>query len=311
MNSTKSDAEQIDEECLPLFPDLPKVAGRKPRKYKRIDQLIWSDHKARFIQHYLRYFVQITKHGAYIDGFAGPQYLDKLDAWTASLVLASEPKWLRHFYLCELAQDSVKCLQDLVASQPVPMSKSGRKLPRKVEVVPGDFNQTIESILASGRITQKEATFCLLDQRTFECHWQTLVTISRYKEQPHNKIELLYFLGVGWLHRAFSGLRNEEIPLKWWGRPDWRDLLDMNCWSIAETVRRRFNDELGYKFSAAYPIFDREEGNKIMYYMIHASDHEDAPALMVRAHSKAVRSLPAEIQMTLLDVSKLSLPDSR
>jgi hypothetical protein len=122
---------------------------------------------------------------------------------------------------------------------------------------------------------------------------------------------LLYFLGVGWLHRAFSGLRNEEIPLKWWGRPDWRDLLDMNCWSIAETVRRRFNDELGYKFSAAYPIFDREEGNKIMYYMIHASDHEDAPALMVRAHSKAVRSLPAETQMTLLDISKLSLPDSR
>jgi hypothetical protein len=120
---------------------------------------------------------------------------------------------------------------------------------------------------------------------------------------------LLYFLGVGWLHRAFSGLRNEETPMNWWGRPDWRDLLDMNCWSIAELVRRRFNDELGYKFSAAYPIFDREEGNKIMYYMIHASDHEDAPALMVRAHSKAVRSLPAETQMTLLDVSKLSFSD--
>ena len=116
MSPTKSDAEQINDEFLPLFPDLPKVDGKRPRKYKRIDQLIWSDHKARFIQHYLRYFVQITKHGAYIDGFAGPQYLDKLDAWTASLVLASEPKWLRHFYLCELAQDSVQCLRDLVAS---------------------------------------------------------------------------------------------------------------------------------------------------------------------------------------------------
>ncbi|HEY0758727.1 MAG TPA: three-Cys-motif partner protein TcmP [Acidisarcina sp.] len=311
MNSTKSAAEQIDEELLPLFPDLPRVEGRKPRKYKRIDQLIWSDHKARFIQHYLQYFVQITKHGTYIDGFAGPQYLDKLDAWTAALVLASEPKWLRHFYLCELAQNSAKCLRDLVGSQPIPMSKSGRRLPRKVDVVSGDFNLTIEGILASGRIAQKEATFCLLDQRTFECHWQTLVTLSQYKQPPHKKIELLYFLGVGWLHRAFSGLRNDETALKWWGRPDWRDLLDMNCWSIAEAVRRRFSDELGYKFSAAYPIFDREEGNKIMYYMIHASDHEDAPALMVRAHSKAVRSLPAETQMTLLDISKLPLSDSR
>jgi hypothetical protein len=55
MSSTKSDAEQIIDEFLPLFPDLPKVDGKRPRKYKRIDQLIWSDHKARFIQHYLRY----------------------------------------------------------------------------------------------------------------------------------------------------------------------------------------------------------------------------------------------------------------
>jgi three-Cys-motif partner protein len=304
MSSSKSRTEYITNEFLPLFPDLPKVAGKKPRKYKRIDQVIWSDHKARFIQLYLRYFVQITKHGAYIDGFSGPQYFDKLDAWTASLVLASEPKWLRRFYLCELEAASVKCLEDLVASQPEPRSKSGQKLPRKVNIVPGDFNVTVDEILAAGKITQKEATFCLLDQRTFECHWKTIVKLAGYKQPPHNKIELLYFLGVGWLHRAFSGLRNEETPLNWWGRADWRDLLPMTCFDIAEVVRKRFVEELGYKFAAAYPIFDREEGNKIMYYMIHGSDHEDAPALMVRSHAKAVRALPRETQMTLIDFTQ-------
>lgn len=303
MTSTKSQSERNGQEFLPLFPEFPKNNGTKPRRYKRIDQLIWSDHKARFIQQYLRYFVQITKHGTYIDGFAGPQYGDKLDAWTASLVLASEPKWLRRFFLCELAPESVQHLYRLVSEQPIPRSKSGRKLPRTIEVVSGDFNQTIDNILASGKITQKEATFCLLDQRTFECHWNTLVKLSKYKQAPNNKIELLYFLGVGWLHRAFSGLKNEDIPLEWWGRSDWRDLLPMSCWSIAEAVRKRFTDELGYKFSAAYPIFDREEGNKIMYYMIHASDHEDAPALMVRAHGKAVRTIPKETQLTLLDLT--------
>lgn len=310
MDSIKLQSEPINEDFLPLFPDLPKVEGKKEKRYKRINQLIWSDHKARFIQQYLKYFVQITKHGAYIDGFAGPQYGDKLDAWTASLVLASEPKWLRRFYLCELLPESVDKLRSLVASQPIPTSKSGRRLPRKIEVVPGDFNQTIDGILVSGKITQKEATFCLLDQRTFECHWQTLVKLSQYKQPPNNKIELLYFLGVGWLHRAFSGLKNEEIPLKWWGRADWPDLLRMSCWSIAETVRKRFTNELGYRFSAAYPIFDRDEGNKIMYYMIHASDHEDAPALMVRAHAKAVRVLPKEMQMPLLDLKESFLSDS-
>jgi three-Cys-motif partner protein len=306
MNSSKSRTKSIADELLPLFPNLPRVEGKRTRSYKRIDQLIWSDHKARFIQLYLRYFVQITKHGAYIDGFSGPQYLDKLEAWTASLVLASEPKWLRRFYLCELEPESIRCLESLAASQPVPRSKSGRKLPRKVEVVPGDFNETIDKILSAGTITQKEATFCLLDQRTFECHWKTLVKLASYKQTPHNKIELLYFLGVGWLHRAFSGLKNEEIPLNWWGRSDWRDLLPMSCWSIAEVVRKRFVDELGYRFAAAYPIFDRDEGNKIMYYMIHASDHEDAPALMVRAHAKAVRSLPKETQMQLIDIAQES-----
>jgi three-Cys-motif partner protein len=296
MSSRTSRTNHVESELLPLFPGLPEREGKKVRIYKRIDQLIWSDHKARFIQLYLRYFVQITKHGAYIDGFSGPQYLDKLDAWTASLVLSSEPKWLRRFYLCELAPESVVCLERLVETQPVPRSKSGRKLPRKIEVVAGDFNVTIDRILSAGTITQKEATFCLLDQRTFECHWQTLVKLAQYKQPPHNKVELLYFLGVGWLHRAFSGLKNEETPLNWWGRPDWRDLLQMNCWSIAELVRKRFNEELGYKFAAAYPIFDRDEGNKIMYCMVHASDHEDAPALMVRAHAKAVRSIPKETQ---------------
>ncbi len=73
----------------------------------------------------------------------------------------------------------------------------------------------------------------------------------------------------------------------------------MNCWNIAELVRNRFSSELGYIHTAAYPIYDRVEGNRIMYYMVHASDHEDAPALMVRAHGKAVRSLPKETQMDL------------
>lgn len=33
-----------------------------------------------------------------------------------------------------------------------------------------------------------------------------------------------------------------------------------------------------------------------MYYMLHASDHIEAPALMVRAHTKAVRALPKQTQ---------------
>ena len=94
------------------------IIGKKIRRYKRISEPIWTENKAKFIQEYLRIFVQVTKHGAYIDGFAGPQYFDKPDAWSAALVLASEPKWLRHFFLCELTRRGVKALKALVGSQP-------------------------------------------------------------------------------------------------------------------------------------------------------------------------------------------------
>jgi three-Cys-motif partner protein len=286
-------AEQLVQ---PLFPDLPPNTKAKARRYGRIRQPIWSEHKAKFIQQYLRIFVQITRHGAYIDGFAGPQNEDQADAWSADLVLKSEPKWLRHFFLCEKSANGVVALRKLKNSQPEARDRKGRKLYRNIEVWPGDFNRSVTDILNSGKITQKEAAFCLLDQRMFECHWDTVKKLAAYKTPPHRKIEILYFLGVGWLHRSLSGIRHTDKMDKWWGREDWQQLGAMKHIEIANLVRDRFEKELLYGFAAAYPIYDKEQGNRVMYYMIHASDHDEAPMLMVRAHHKAVRSLPKETQ---------------
>lgn len=283
----------------PLFPELTPSIEAKVRRYKRIQQPIWSEHKARFVQRYLEFFVQITKHGAYIDGFAGPQNYDELDAWAAALVLQSEPKWLRQFFLCELTKRGVGALNKLVKDQAEARDKKGRKIYRRIQIFQGDFNVTVEKILGGGTITQKEATFCLLDQRSFQCHWATLEKLAAYKHPPNKKIELLYLLAVGWLHRSFSGIRDIDKLTNWWGKPDWADLRHKSSWEIAELVRNRFQDDLGYRCAAAYPVFNNKSSMKIMYYMIHASDHDEAPALMVRAHHKAVRSLPRESQPPL------------
>jgi three-Cys-motif partner protein len=285
----------------PLFPDAADSSGatKKKKRYGRIMQAIWTEDKARFIQQYLRTFVYVTKHGAYIDGFAGLQYEDKPDAWTAALVLASEPKRLRDFFLCELDKKKIKALEQLRNEQPPAVDQNGRKVPRHIFIYPGDFNETVHDILGSGRITQKEATFCLLDQHTFECHWATLRALAAYKKPPNNKIELLYFLGVGWLHRAFSGMRNFDEMEAWWGGSDWDKLPDIRSMDIALLVRERFKQELGYHDAGIYPIFDSKTTNHVMYYMIHASDHEEAPALMRRAHHTAVRALPKERQRPL------------
>jgi three-Cys-motif partner protein len=185
--------------------------------FKPLEYPVWTRNKARLVYRYLRYFVFITKHGTYIDGFAGPQEPEKLETWTAKLVLESEPRWLRNFFFCELDKSKI----DVLAALQMGEAGTNASIKRKVTVLSGDFNQRIDEILSSEVITKKEATFCLLDQRTFECNWATLVKLAEHKKE--NKIELFYFLGTGWLHRAFSGLKKEpaEQMNRWWGRDDW------------------------------------------------------------------------------------------
>jgi len=233
---------------------------------------------------YLRYFVFITKHGTYIDGFAGPQEEKKVDTWAAKLVLESEPKWMRHFHLCDKKRSQVTLLEDLKKSQP-PCEYA-----RTIEIYPGDFNAKVEEILTSGDITEKEATFCLLDQRTFECHWSTIERLARFKTAGH-KIEIFYFLANGWLERALHAQKDLEVLLNWWGREDWTELKEMSRERRRDTLVNRFKRDLSYKSVKAWPIFERDDGGAVMYYMIHATDHPEAPKLMSRAYRKAVYPL--------------------
>lgn len=274
------------------FVDLPPP-GDKPIRFKRPERPIWTENKAKLIARYLRYFVMITKHGAYIDGFAGPQYPDKVDAWAAKLSLDSRPPLLRKFWLCELSGEKLPALYEL--------ARTSALKGRTIEVLPGNFNNNIRGILDSGAITEKTASFCLLDQHTFECEWQTLVTLSSHKRE--NKIELFYFLATGWLDRAMHATtRSQETLVRWWGREDWKILLGMKSFDRALLFVERFKGELGYKHVQPWPIYDREgEGRRVMYHMIHASDHDAAPGLMSRAYRKANSAMETdeEIQREL------------
>lgn len=261
-----------------LFTDLPPP-GEKPIRFKPASNPIWTENKAKLIERYLYYFVLVTKHGAYIDGFAAPQEKDKPESWAAKLVLESKPALLREFWLCDINRRGIKRLEELVARQP-------RVRGRKIHVRFGDFNQNVVSILKQSDIKETTATFCLLDQRTFECEWKTLTTLAEYKRQ--HKIELFYFLATGWLDRAFKATsRNVGRIERWWGKPDWKALVGMNSRTRAEMFCRRFREELNYKHAYAWEIYSREIGGSIMYHMIHASDHDQAPLLMNRAYRHA------------------------
>ncbi len=257
---------------------------------------VWTDNKARFIMRYLRYFVYITKHGTYIDGFAGPQEECETDSWAAKLVLSSEPMRLRHFHLCDANRAQVARLKTLIAAQPL-RDVSG-KTTRDISLYPADFNIAIDTILDAGSISEKEATFCLLDQRTFECKWSTVQKLARYKKTGM-KIELFYFLANGWFERALSAQKDLDALSQWWGRDDWADLRTMSRDQRRDAVVQRMKEELGYKYVMAWPIFKRQTGGAVMYFMIHATDHDEAPTQMSRAYRNTVMPLEPSEQLAL------------
>ncbi len=272
----------------PLF-DIP-IKETKKVKLDRIQVPVWTDRKANLIKEYLYLFVQITKHGTYIDGFAGPQNEHENESWSAKLVLESEPKWMRNFYLFDLKKSQYECL--------IKLKKCHTECDnRNIKVECGDFNYLIHKLLAKNLIGEKEATFCLLDQRSFECNWSTVEAIAKYKQKKY-KIEIFYFLPIGWLNRSISALSDRDRKMcVWYGDDSWKCLLGTKSQSRADIFCDKFKKDLKYKYSHAWPIYENRGGGRIMYYMIHATDHPEAPKLMRRAYSNVVKQLSNEKQL--------------
>lgn len=264
-----------------LFADLPEQLCPNSINIAGLDK-IWTEHKAQLVAAYLKNFTWVTKHGCYIDGFAGPRLEEREGSWSAELVLANEPRWLRQFHLCDQDPSQFDFLEKLKDAQPEISNRS-------IKTHHGDFNDIVDSILDSDQIGAKTAAFTLLDQFTCECHWSTVRKLANHKPPGANKIEILYFLATGWIHRSLSKFTS-EVPDEWWGTPEWRDIKTQSGNNIARRLTERFRDELGYKWSHAYPIYKKEKGGgRVMFHLIHATDHPAAPKLMKGAYRAVVK----------------------
>lgn len=252
---------------------------RKIPKLKGVDFNLWTRDKARLISEYLHRFLMVTRHGIYIDGFAGPQEEIYNDDWAARLVLNRRdlgPQF-RKFLLCDAKHSQVELLKRLRSEYQGP--------PTNILVYQGDFNVCVHEMLADARIGSKDATFCLLDQRTFECYWHTVQTIAKHKSGY--KIEQFYFLGESWIDRAKGGTQHIEKLDEWWGNSDYDSFFQARSVDRALLMRERFEKELGYEHVTVWSI--HAENGRTMYYMIHASDHPRAPKLMNDAYAAARR----------------------
>ena len=65
--------------------------------------------------------------------------------WAAKLVLEVEPKWFREFCVCD---------RTLVSAQLEVLTTQHKE--RKIEVLPGDFNETVYQILDAVQLERKQ-----------------------------------------------------------------------------------------------------------------------------------------------------------
>ena len=233
------------------------------------------------IDEYIHLFLVVTKHGVYLDLFAGPQRASDTTNWSVRRVLKRRTEGnpsIRHYAVCDIDPRKAQRLRDL-----------GRDHP-SFRVYEGDANRSVHTMLEEAPITPKTACFCLIDQRTFECDWATVEAVARHKVEGY-KVEVFYFLAQGWIDRAWASTKKERKLATWWGNEEYEGFRTLSSVERAQALCGRFRDELGYAYSKPFTIHQKGKGSRVMYYMIHASDHPDASHLMSRAYLKAQPTL--------------------
>ncbi len=149
-------AEQMDLFKLPAMPRQFRVRNlKKP---------IWTKNKAKLIERYIYYFLQVAHNCTYIDGFAGPQREGKSERddemWSVKLVVELEPRWIRRFYLFEKSKSQVKRIRKMIDEQP---ARRRGEQKRHFTIKQGDVN--CRAAKAVSRPTNHRKSCCVLPAR--------------------------------------------------------------------------------------------------------------------------------------------------
>lgn len=202
--------------------------------------------------------------------------------------------FLKKAYFFEENTAQVRRIQAMVKS----FENSERRGNPKVCITPGDSNKTIPSLFeqANHQLRPRQAVLALLDQRTSECSWDLVKHLSKLKpaSAESHKVEIFYFLAQGWLNRAVLSRTSGEKILEtsqWWGDEEWSEFIELSEEQRPIRFCEKFQ-ELGYNFCQSYGM--RAENGRVMFWMIHATDHSRAPKIMQNAYHAVCKGLTDE-----------------
>lgn len=267
----------------------------------------WSQVKLEALSRYLSAFTtasQKAKGTLYLDLFAGA---DENTLRGGGQPLLNSPRRaldarppFNKVVLCELNEDDASNLDHSLHEE-----YPGRD----IVVLPGDCNKTMPKYLASLTRTspgwRKAPVFAFLDQFSAEIHWETLETLSRFREGT-SKVELWMFFGDSFIPRGAYSEEGRPVNPQYaervdrmYGTNQWRELAAGRSdrlltgkqykAELVNLMRWRIEKDLGY--ASTMPLQIVSERNQPLYNMIFATDHPVGTRIMSSVFAGAWKDL--------------------
>ena len=235
---------------------------------------LWTAEKSALIDEYIHLFLVVTKHGVYVDLFAGPQRVEDTESWSVRRVLerrtVGNPS-IRHFAVCDKDPGQAQRLRELGSRHP-----SFRVYPRRRERgnphnPRGSRDRDEYGVLLSDRPAHLRVPLGHRENGR-----------AAQIGGPQNRAVLLPRARLA-RSRPEQG-EPGEAPGPGGAMETTVSSSAFDRIERANALCRRFRDELKYEHAMPFAIQERGANSRIMYYMIHASDHRRAAELMSQAY---------------------------
>ena len=264
----------------------------------------WTRGKLDLLRRYLNAFTTASQKAderIYLDLFGGqPENRDRLTNevldGSARIALATTNPPFTRLRFFELDPHAQKLRDVLLSSYPG----------RDVQVIAGDCNATIRSVLAQLSSVRWAPTFAFVDPNGPDVRWSTLQALAEFKKPGLSKTEIWLLLAAGMFTRNLrldGSVRDRDADklTAMYGVDHWKHIYTGRVdgrlgprearEEYVNLMRWRLEHVLGYKTTHPLEIFNEQE--RSIYHMIFATDHSAGDRIMTDLYNKAASEFPA------------------
>jgi three-Cys-motif partner protein len=175
----------------------------------------------------------------------------------------------------------------------------------RYQVIKGDCNQTIDTLLAELHDVRWAPTFAFLDQQAAEIYWSTIEKLAQFRQNRNGwKTELWILMSPAMIARGVRGTNANEFKQQvshLYGGDDWLRIMhalrsrkitpDQYRQEMVNLMRHRLETDLGYQFTHRIPM-TMSTNKMTIFDMVFATDHRVGDRIMQHLYNLAAQREP-------------------